>query len=292
MSDIVKTNNDHITSLEVSVIKSSSSKKVIQTSENDLNELILDCITLALFDLRQSLEDNEIQILKSRIVFDLKLHWRGLTIWDIKQAFELGSRGHFRAKPDEVVMLSVEKVYNWIKAYKIQIKEPAMKKAPQLLLKENIESREYTPEEIQKKNKEAEKLEFENIKNAFNIWKDGNVINDPYGIMYEFMNRRGMIKLSKERRQEIYKKELEEYISNLKDSDGIVKGVNRAEKEKNRDLIDLYNESKDKLSKLVHPDLKRCVDLKCMHIAIRKTFEDIHTIGMTIEEFLNDQQGE
>jgi hypothetical protein len=196
MTNIVKF--EGIPPLEKLIIESTFAKKISESTDADIKDSVRSAVTNALYNLGQKMEDGERMILQSRIVIDLKFHFQTLTIEEIKNAMDLGSKGEFRVKPDEVLYLSPEKIYNWFKSYKNGFKKEAVKSKMELLEREDKakEPTENEKDQIILKALSRAVEDFANFKTTGEIY-------DPVNDTYNKLDMLGIIPFTPERKAEI-----------------------------------------------------------------------------------------
>lgn len=282
MSDLIKYSDAGLSDLEKSVINAQQAKKVIEASERDLKNAITSGVTSAMFNLgvkaptdKEQFEAalNERKILESRILIDIKFHFKGLTTEDIKNAFELGSKGEFKSKPEDVLFLSPEKIFSWLKAYKAQVKEPVLKKKL-ILDQKQSKQREYSEEERQKMIKEAEVININRLKEEYEKFLQGGKPDDPVNVLYDFLDKKGLVRLSNARKREIWVQARQEYVSGHSSSNTI------GEYFENKKILDEVEKGTDRIEAILKSRAKQK--------ALAVIFQDIKDLEITIDEYLSD----
>lgn len=277
MSNLVKY-TEGLSELEKSVITGYHGTRIANLEDNVIKNAITSSVTTALYNLGQSIKTlQERQILEAKILNDLKFYSKGLSTADIQTAFELGSKGEFKTKPDEVLFLSPEKVHSWIKAYKLQVKEPIMKKA--LLLESKSDDFKMSDEEIKKLNKRSKDMNIKNCVEAYDQFIQSSPIYDPVGCLYRFLNNNGLIKLTVKRRQEMYLEELSIHIESIR--------TNRYKRVSHRRLIEKYVAANGDINILIADEFRKLVELTCQQRAMKYTFSSIRELEMTMEEYID-----
>lgn len=215
MSNIQKF--EGIPPLEKKIIESTYALKISQATEAEIKPAIRSGVTTALYNLGQKMDDGERQILHSKILIDLKLHFQTLTVDEIINALDLGSKGEFRVKPEEVLYLSPERVYSWFKAYKFGVKREANKKIADIVQREE-KAKEPTEEEKGKIVMDGVYLSFEEFKKTGEVKDYGNV-------KYDKLDSMGLIPFTIERKKEIYALAEQHLKSSKQDDRDFMKGL-------------------------------------------------------------------
>lgn len=136
----------------------------------------------------QPVNMDEAETLANSLEKEIKQYFGGLTIAEVEHALELGIRGKY----GEYYGLSIKTFHSFLKKY-FESKERAeawKQKQPQLL----IDKVELTQEEKDKKSIEGIIFEFENYS------KNKNSI--VVAVTYDFLERKGILKVPKEKKKE------------------------------------------------------------------------------------------
>ncbi len=258
--------------LEESIVLASKGVRVFHMEEKDFKNFITTSITMALFDLGQSMQTQDRQLLESRLREDLKKYFGKYTSEEIKKAIEMGVRGEFKTKPEDVIFISVRGINDWIKKYGTQTKIEAMKKVR--ILEEKMEKEKG---ELDKENriKEANEIATQDLILAFASFKDGGGIYDPLNVLYDHLDRKGLVRLSNQRKTEIYNQAFERF--KIKYS----QGSSIAEYVENKKVQKEIEGGSSRIQALVKVSAKQ--------MALTVIFKDLIELGLTMEEYLNDQ---
>ncbi len=225
MNEIVKYHG--LPPLEKKIIESMFALKVMEATDDQLKDAVSSSVTNAMYNLGVKTPlygtpefDNAIQermILESRIRIDLKMHFQILTIEEIKNAFDLGSKGEFRTKPDEVLYLSPEKIYGWFKAYKFGVKREASKKLVEVIQREE-KAKEITEEQ-------KEKIVMIGLLSSFEAFKNTGEVTDYGNVKYDKLDQLGLIRFTVERKKEIYSLAEQHLKASKQDDRDFMKGL-------------------------------------------------------------------
>lgn len=263
--------NQGLTPTEASIVLASQGERVGQMSDKDLKNLITTALTMALFDLGQSMQTQDRQLLESRLKGDLKSYFGKFTGEEVRKAIELGVRGNFKSRPDDIIFISVKGINEWLNKYRDQVKIEVMKKNYQLEVKREKETEEANKEE---KIKVLDELTKKDLIDCYNHFKEGGGVFDPVGVLYDWMDNRGLIRLSNDRKKQIYQKCWDEYKA------GLEKGNSIAEHFENKKIL----QEMEKGSSRIQAKVKILSKL----VALKITFQDINESGLTIEEYINE----
>jgi hypothetical protein len=257
MTDLIKF--EGIPPLEKKIMESTYAVQISQAPEAQLKDAVRSSVTNALYNLGQKMEDGERMILQSRIALDLRFHFQTLTIEEIKNAMDLGSKGEFRVKPDEVLYLSPEKIYSWFKAYKVGVKREASKKMAEISQKAE-KAKEPTQEEKQKIVSDSILIRFEEFKKTGEVKDYGNVT-------YDSLDRMGLIPFTKERKREIYN-----------EADRVL----RASKIDDKDFLKRLRE--------MHSEAQNLVKAEAKILALTIFFKDLVEMEVELKDLIEEKR--
>ena len=130
----------NLSATETKMVKAREACCVRDLDRKELFRLVAQGIQIALFNLGRNPRDKEeLRLTVSGICKDLRTHYPSMTTDDFSLLMELGSRGEFKTKEDEVVMVTISSVYQWVKSYIRQRREAL---ARQTRYEEQIEKRD------------------------------------------------------------------------------------------------------------------------------------------------------
>jgi hypothetical protein len=199
------------------------------------------------------------------IVADLFEKFGNFTLKEVENAFWMGTRGELKNRPEDIVFMSIAQVYQWLNNYRITVKRESMKKQVDFEAKKEYES-------VEEKKKNALLIVRNDLIKAYNDFKQGLPIYDPINVLYDHLDKLGLVMISNVRKKEIYNRCLEEFTA----------------KHKNINSIEDYAASKkileeiEKGSSMVQAKVKILAKQK----AIQIVFNDINELGLTMEEYL------
>jgi hypothetical protein len=183
--------------IEKHIIQSTMAVKACLAPQEDLRDAITSGVTTALYNLGTSFKNaDERQVFESRVFIEIGYHFQTFTLEEIKNAFNLGSLGHFRTKPDEVLFMSIEKVFSWFKAYKFGVKRDISKKIAEIEQKEE-KAKEPTQEE-------KEKIVLNGVLASFEAFKKTGEVKDYGNVTYDTLDKMALIPFTNQRKKEIY----------------------------------------------------------------------------------------
>jgi hypothetical protein len=161
-------------------------------------------------------DDNERRMIQDCIIKDLAGSFPNLTLKEFEIACYKGSMGDFRRTPDEVLYLSPEKVHSWLKLYIEMVKREAIAKQREYEYKLD---KEQGPSELEIKL--IEEAYLKRMQAAFeNFIKTGTYSHyEPGHLFYDWLDKRGMIKITDERKKEIFKTISDSYQERIKEYD-------------------------------------------------------------------------
>lgn len=258
-----------LTSQEARIVLSSQGSKIKDLKKKDVANKVTDLFGSALVVMNHSnkIGKEDRLAMEQVIVNDLFEKFQFYTLKEVENSFWMGSRGQLKNKPDEVVYMSIAQIYQWLTNYRTVIKREALRKQMQF-----EEKKEH--ENIKEKIKQSEIIWRQETINEYNNFLEGKEVRDPVSDIYDRLDKLGLIKLSNERKREIYNKCLSDF---------------RQKHERGNSISD-YAENKkilhdmDKGASYIQSKIKILAKQKALLI----TFQDIKESGLTIEDYLND----
>jgi len=162
--------------------------KINQALPHEIGGAISAAVDKAIFYLGLKTEDSDRDLIKLNVIADVKRHFPLLTVDELAIAIDNGVHGKY----GNVVGLSPKDVYNWINAYSISNER---RENQERLQKEQTEVKEPTDEE-------KEKLYFENLINAFEIFKEKGTFSDFGNAVYNYLDKKGKINFTVEQKED------------------------------------------------------------------------------------------
>jgi len=207
-------------------------------------------------------DDDEREIIQDAIIKDLAVSFPNLTLKEFEIACYKGSMGDFRRTSDEVLFLSPEKVHGWIKAYVEQIKKEVIAKQRDYENKLDVHKE---PSEEEKKKIESDYLL--RMQGAFEEFIATGVYShhEPAHLLYGWLDKRGMIKITPQRKREIFAEVEATLKERLKDNGG------------SKRFTDAINSTDSAKSLFIEWS---------KHYAIEYLFKEINEVGMSLLEYI------
>lgn len=162
--------------------------KINQALPHEIGGAISGAIDKAIFYLGLKTDETDRDLIKLNVIADIKRHFPLLTVDELAIAIDNGVHGKYGA----VVGLSPKDVYNWINAYSISNER---RENQERLQKEQTEVKEPTEEE-------KEKLRWDNMINAFAIFKEKGTFNDFGNAVYNYLDKKEKINFSVEQKED------------------------------------------------------------------------------------------
>jgi hypothetical protein len=192
--------NQSLTRIEKEASFSPSELQYLQANNNvqihikkrsELEDEVSDLITTTFYELGQKIEAVEQMILVTKLKDELILHFRWLTMEEVKMAFMKGARKEY----GDYFGLNIVTFHNWIRSFQSD------KKRADTLIKQNLLKQEV------KKEPSAEEL-YQQSKAfalaAFETFKTEGYFNDIGNPVYEFLDSIQLIPFSIERKTEMF----------------------------------------------------------------------------------------
>jgi hypothetical protein len=165
--------------------------------------------------------------------------------------------------------ISVKGINGWMKKFTSITKAEVMKK--NRILEEKKE-KEMEEQNIEEKKRESERIVREDLISSYAIFKDGGEVRDPLNVLYDYLDKNGLVKLSNERKKIIYDQAMNDY------------------KRKHSNPMDIgdYLASKKILSEIEQGSsrVQAMVKVLAKQKALRVIFEDMKELDLTMEEYL------
>jgi hypothetical protein len=269
---IVKNLAPSLTAQETQIVIASKGKQIKDIGKLEVANKVMEYFGAALLVLNHSKMDvKDRGIMQQQIVADLYDRFSFFTLKEVENAFYMGSRGLLKSKPEEVVFMSIAQVYQWLYMYRVQVKREAMKKQIEFEAKQEEQDKE-------KKISENVRMTLQMIREQYELYLEGKEPHDPINVLYDFMDKRGLVKLSDDRKKEIYKQATELYKNTLP-----------------RSTVADFMHSRKILSEMEQGTsrIKATLKGKAKELALKEVFQDIKESGMTIEEYfegINDKR--
>lgn len=258
--------------MEADIVLASKSTRLFHMEEKELKNLILTTMTMALFDLGQSMATSDRQVLESRLKDDLIKYYGKYTDQEFRKAVELGVRGEFKVKPEDVIFISVKGINDWLKKYGNGLKVEAMKK--NRILDEKKE-KEMEEQNIEEKKKESERIIIEDLKSSYIIFKDGGAVNDPLNVLYDYLDKNGLVRLSLDRKKKIYDQAFDDYKRRHTDGNSITEYL------ANKKIQVEIEQGSSRVQAMVKVLAKQK--------ALKVIFQDMKELDLTMEEYLKGE---
>lgn len=206
--------------------------------------------------------DAERILIEEFICKDLVAAFPNLTLKEFEIACYKGSMGDFRRTSDEVLFVSPEKIHGWIKLYVELVKREAIAKQREY---EKKLDKEYVPSEEEKKKIEEQYLL--RMQGAFEEFIATGVYShhEPAHLLYGWLDRRGMIKITPQRKREIFAEVEANLKERLKDNGS------------SKRFTDVINSPEDSKAMFIE---------WAKHYAIEYLFKEINEMGMSLLEYI------
>jgi hypothetical protein len=268
-----------LTSQEARIVLSSRGTKIKDLKKKEVANKVTDLFGASLVVLNHpnKIGKEDRLAMEQVIVNDLYEKFAGYTLKEVENAFWMGSRGQLKAKPEDVVYMSIAQVYQWLISYRIVIKRDALKKQLDFEAKHEEKVKEG-------KIKEMEELMRKTIIASWNDFKEGGEIIDPVGHIYDWLDKRGHIKLSKDRKKEIYAEAQEALKDRVKQRNGKIKASSVGEYFENKKIIEALE------GQSIPSQVQSQIKIVAKHKALTITFKDIIESGLTMEEYLSTEE--
>lgn len=247
---------------ERSIVIASKAKKISEMGKREVANVVVELVGQSFVIINQpKMSSQDREIMQDFIIHDLFAKFSHLTIEEFKQAFHMGLRGEFKVKPDDVIFMSVSIVYGWMKSFCETVKREAMKKQRQFDMKKE---KDEEPTDEQKQAKIKVFLEND-VLVCFNYYKAYKAIADTYGAIYQILDNRGFIKISNDRKKEIYQQ-----------ADKLI----RREFTHDREFIKDLNAGKEE-------SIER-VKIKARQMALKVYFDDLIEMEIELEDEIKE----
>lgn len=262
--------NAGLTKREADIVLASRGIRIFHMDNKELWNLITTVITMALFDLGHKMEEKDRDLLQERLMQDLIKYFGKYTDQEFRKAVELGVRGEFKSKEDDVVFVNLKSINEWMKKYGNGLKVEAMKK--NRILEEKKE-KEMEEQNIEEKKKQSELIIIEDLKASYATFKAGGLIRDPLNVLYDYLDRQGLVKLSNDRKKKIYDQAFEEFKS------WHTEGSSVSEYMANKKIMAEIEQGSSRVQALVKALAKQK--------ALKVIFQDMKELDLSMEDYLN-----
>lgn len=265
--------NAGLTKAEADIVLASKSTRIFHMETKDLWNLITTVITMALFDLGHKMEQKDRDLLQERLMQDLVKYFGKYTDQEFRKAVELGVRGEFKTKPEDVIFINLKSINEWFRKFINVTKADVMKKNRILEEKKEKEMEDLRKEE---KIKESEQIARQDLINAYATFKDGGAIRDPLNVLYDYLDKQGLVKLSNERKKKIYGQAMEDY---------------KRQHLNHTDIGD-YLANKKILAEIEQGSsrVQALVKVLAKQKALKVIFEDMKELDLTMEDYLKGDE--
>lgn len=170
------------------IIQALKDVKVKNAEPAKIGISISDAIDQAIFFLGLNKDTTDVGLLKLTVIQDVKESFPLLTVEEVCIAIKNGSRGKY----GQPIGFAPKDAYNWINAYSISNER---RENQERLQKEQAEVKEPTEEE-------KEKLYFDNLINAFEIFKEKGTFSDFGNAVYNYLDKKGKINFTVEQKED------------------------------------------------------------------------------------------
>lgn len=255
-----------LTKEEQDIILASRERQIKSITSKEIASKVTEVITNALIVLNGfKIDLKERALMELQIVKDLQESFKFFTLKEFEKAVYYGSRGYYKNKPDDIIFLSVSNIHQWVNAYRENTKSKIMKKQIDFDAKNEII-------DIEKKKKEAEIITKNYLIEEFNKFLEGKPIYDPVNALYDFLDMREMVHISKERKIEIFKDCKEKYKAEHSISGSL------ADYAINRKILQEIEHGTDRINAVIK--------IKAKQKALIEVFKDIKESGMSMSDYL------
>lgn len=187
--------NSSLSTSDQRIIEASMATRIRFCDKRDLFSEVTQAIQAGFFNLGyKPKEKDELKITAAAVCRDLVSKFQGLTVEDVKIVIDMGSKGDFKTKPDDVIMITVSSIYQWLRKY-VELRREAVAKIP-----EPEEVKQVDPEEIER--------QFVNdciLSDWYRSVEAGVcLVKDEYGAIFDYLTKKGILSASDDERRETY----------------------------------------------------------------------------------------
>jgi len=196
-----------LTPEEQVALKAADEKRIISIQEFEMKGSVKKMITDALFNNGQNaLGDSDLALMTGKIIHELKRNYSKLTISEVSQAMELGSKG----KLGDFTHLSVRQIIKWLDEYIIKIRREANHKLKDFQEKKEVEVN------LEKEAKRIKEFE-ERIVQTYEDFSIGDDIGHVglASVIYQALEKRGKVDLDPEYLEAITDREASDYYEKI-----------------------------------------------------------------------------
>lgn len=256
----------NLTNSEYEIVLASKESQIKALSDLQIANKISEVISFAIISLNGfKLGESERELMENQILYLLKSSFQTMTLSEFQKAVFMGTMGNFKNRPEDIIFLSVSNISQWLNKYKSEIKTEAMKKQIQFEAKNN-------EVDIEAKKKESENITLNNLVIEFNSFLEGKPVYDPVNVLYDFLDTRGMVHITNERKIAIFKECKEKYKSDHKNASSIADHV------ANRKILQEIENGSDRITAIIK--------MKAKQKALIEVFQDIKESNMSMNDYL------
>lgn len=191
---------------EKDFILAGTGKKIKDLTKSEICQKLAEILPKAIFDAGQSSDKLKLAGTINSVYPDLAKYFSNLTIDDISHAFHLGVRKQY----GDYMGINPVTIFQWLKGYVQDAKRAEAKKKQSAYLDSINKPKELTQEQ-------KDEIMNEAIKKAFDLVRSGNKYDDIGNAIYNHLDKKGLIKFTKERKEQIMiiaKKNCKEHFLN------------------------------------------------------------------------------
>jgi len=262
MSNLTKTSNNTILPAYVSkkskqVYEANNKIKISEMTDiNDVVKGIHVLINTTILDVGHSVNQDDINYLKAKVVEDIMSDFRLLSLSDIKLAFQFGSRGEY----GQYFGLNRVTFYNWLKSYKESTLSEVYKEILPLI---------QTKKEIEISQEEIDIGLAKNLCSVyFNLCTKGEYdFNDFGNVHYNFLERMNLINLYQKDIEEVRNEATQLVKSNIvkENSELNKRGKIYHKIDLSKAIEDIENKSNEVLNNRVQIEIKKLSLFRCLY---------------------------
>lgn len=255
-----------LTTLDTEVVLASKGGQIQACKDIQIANVVSEVISVAIVSVNAfKIEIKERELIEGQVLVLLKTQFKHLTLEEFKKAVYMGTMGNLKNSPEDIVFLSVSNISQWLTKYKSMVKPDVMKKQLRFEASQN-------EIDIEVRKNELEILNIKSLITEFNNHKNGEPIYDPVNLLYDFMDKRGMVSIENDRKIEIFNECKEQYTAKHKIAGSI------ADQLENRKILQEIESGSDKITAVIK--------MKSKQKALIEVFKDIISQKMTMEDFL------
>jgi len=273
---------------ETKMVKAGEACRIRDIDRKELFRLVAQGIQIALFNLGRNPRDKEeLRLTVSGICKDLRTHYPSLTADDFSLLMELGSRGEYKTKEDEVVMVTISSVYQWVRLY-IRQRRDAL--AKQTRYEERMEKQEAQISEEEKQRRSLQTVCTMIREEYGDLGREGvrrslfPARGYRFEIIYDFLVARSHINPNDQLKITSYERAISLFLSYVEREALSVRVRPDYDEIKNRSI--LAKPRNQKMKNAFHKELTRL----SKEIIVTGFLTELKNKGVVIEEILNQDQ--